>query len=141
MRKYPSAVRPPWRKGRSRGSASLVSKRALLASVRATTSVGTPIMSEARRAATSFWMNSPDGRRTSRGTQAQVGVHLPRVVAACRDLPAAHVDRPQARPNLLDRLVPGEGAQRCDIAIRIQEPPQLFRAEFRERVPDADRPA
>src|SRR5947209_627817 len=54
MQKNPSAVRLPVRNSWSRGSISLVSRWALLASVRAIISVGTPITSAASRAATSF---------------------------------------------------------------------------------------
>jgi hypothetical protein len=50
-------VRSPVRNGRSRSSTSLVSSLALSASVRATSRVGTPITSAARRAATSVRMN------------------------------------------------------------------------------------
>src|SRR5206468_4038732 len=57
MRKNPSAVLSPVRNAWSLGSASLVTRRTLFASVRATRTVGTPMTSEARRAATSFWMN------------------------------------------------------------------------------------
>jgi hypothetical protein len=82
-----------------------------------------------------------DVRDAVRRIQTEIGVHLSGVVAVRRDLPAAHVNRTQARAHLLDRLVPRQGAERCNIAIRIEEPPELFGAEFRKRVPDADRPA
>src|SRR5216683_1359040 len=54
MRKKPSDVRAPVQNLRSRISMSLVRSWALSASVRAITSVGTPITSAANRAATNF---------------------------------------------------------------------------------------
>src|ERR1039457_4496495 len=62
--KKPSVVRPPVRKGVSRGSISLNNRPALLASVRATSRVGIPITSAARRAAISFCTNSEIGTTT-----------------------------------------------------------------------------
>ena len=50
----PSAVFSPVRNGSSCASIPLVSNRALLASVRAISTVGTPITSAARRAANNF---------------------------------------------------------------------------------------
>ena len=64
MPKKPSGVLSPVRNSRSRGSTSVVSRWALSASVRAMISVGTPITSAARRAATSFWIASPVGTST-----------------------------------------------------------------------------
>src|SRR5581483_8475016 len=63
-RKNPSTVRWPVRNGRSRGSASFVSSVAASASVRATSTVGTPRTSAARRAAVSVATNWPVGTRT-----------------------------------------------------------------------------
>ncbi len=63
-RKKPSAVRSPVTKGRSRSSTSLVISVAACASVRATTSVGTPQTSAARRAAFSVLMCWPVGMST-----------------------------------------------------------------------------
>src|SRR3989441_7616799 len=62
--KNPSVVRSPVRKRRSYSSQSLVSRVALLASVRATRIVSTPHTSAARRAAMSFVMNSLVGTST-----------------------------------------------------------------------------
>ena len=64
MRKKPSGVRSPVTNGASAGSTSLVSSRALSASVRAITSVGTSAMSAARRAATRVRMKWPVGTST-----------------------------------------------------------------------------
>ena len=64
MRKKPSGVRSPVRNGRSRSSTSLVSSWALLASVRATISVGTPETSAASRAAVSVRMKAEVGMST-----------------------------------------------------------------------------
>ena len=63
-RKNPSAVRSPVTKRWSYSSQSLVSNVALLASVRAIRIVSTPHTSVARRAATSFVMNSLVGTST-----------------------------------------------------------------------------
>ena len=63
-RKKPSAVRSPVRNGLSRSSTSVVSRSAASASVRATTSVGTPHTSAASRAAFRVRMCCPVGIST-----------------------------------------------------------------------------
>ncbi len=63
-RKNPSGVRSSPMNWRSRGSTSLVISLALLASVRAIRTVGTPRTSAASRAAISFCSNSEVGTST-----------------------------------------------------------------------------
>src|SRR2546427_8031031 len=84
---------------------------------------------------------SHDVRDTVGRVQAQIGVHLTRVVAVRRDLPSAQVDRTESCADLLDRLVPGEGAEGLDVVFRTEELPEPFGPELRERVPDPDGPA
>ena len=60
----PSSVRTPVQNGRSAGSMSLVSRFAELASVRATTRIGTPLTSAASRAAISALTCCAVGTRT-----------------------------------------------------------------------------
>ena len=82
----------------------------------------------------------PDDVRNAVGRiQAQIRIHLARAVAVRGDLPAAQIDGLKAGPDLLDRLVPGEGPEGADTAFRLQETPQTSGAPFGEGVPDADR--
>jgi hypothetical protein len=58
-----------------------------------------------------------------------------------RDLPARQVDRLEAGPDLLDRHVPGERAERRDVRLGVEELPEPLRPEGRDRVVDLERPA
>src|SRR5436190_2169481 len=151
MRKNPSAVLSPVRNAWSLGSASLVTRRALFASVRATRTVGTRMTCEARRAATSFWMNSPVGTTTlpprcphffaaaswsSKWTPAAPASIIAFVISnAWSDPP-----KPSCA-DLLDRVVSGEGPEGLDVVFRPEELPEPFGPELREGVPDRDRTA
>src|SRR5207247_3285705 len=75
----------------------------------------------------------PDDVRNAVGRiQAQIRIHLARAVAVRGDLPAAQIDGLKAGPDLLDRLVPGEGPEGADTAFRLQETPQTSGAPFGE---------
>jgi hypothetical protein len=73
--------------------------------------------------------------------EAEVGVHLPRVVRVRGDLPSAQVDGLKPGPDLLDRLVPREGSEGRDKAVAMEELPESFGPKLRERVSDSDRTA
>ena len=64
VRKKPSTVRSPVMNGRSLSSTSLVTRSAASASVRASSTVGVPITSAARRAETSLDTASRVGTST-----------------------------------------------------------------------------
>ena len=83
-------------------------------------------------------------RRTTLGTlfagiEALVGVDLPREVRVGRHLPAAEVDRLEARLHLLHRLVAGERAERVHVIALGQQVPEPPRAQVRQRVLDRAR--
>src|SRR5260370_245364 len=121
MGKNPSEVRSrELMKRRSRSSESDVSRLADWASVRAMMTVGMPATSEARRAQTSLVMNS------CMGTSA---------------LPAADVDRLEARAHQLHGLVAGDGSERMDVVLGVDQVPELLGAEERQRVVQTDRAA
>src|SRR5206468_3113610 len=73
--------------------------------------------------------------------ETQIGIHVARVVSVRRDLPSAQVDRAKSRPDLLDRLVAGEGTEGRDVPLSVKELPQPFRPELREGMPDPYRTA
>src|SRR2546427_897233 len=71
--------------------------------------------------------------------QAQIGVHVTRIIPVRRDLPSAQVDRAESGADLLDRLVPGEGPEGLDVVFGPKEFPEPFGPKFRKRVPDPNR--
>src|SRR2546428_962495 len=79
-----------------------------------------------------------DVRHAVRGIETQVRVHLARVVPVRRDLPAAQVDRPESRTDLLDRVVPSQCSEGGDEPVQIQETPETLGAPFRQGVANAD---
>src|SRR5690606_32900217 len=54
-------------------------------------------------------------------------------------LPAREIDRLQARPHHLHGLVAGDGAERRQIGLRMQEVPETVRAALGERIADLER--
>ena len=64
-----------------------------------------------------------DLRHTVGGIEALVGVHLPGEVRVGGHLPAAKVDRLEARLDHLHGLVAGQRAQRGDVVILVQQLP------------------
>ena len=71
--------------------------------------------------------------------EALIRIGLAREVRVGRDLPAAQVDRLEACLHLLDRLVPGQGAQRVHVIACREEVPEPSRSHVRQRVLDLDR--
>src|SRR5207244_11990342 len=55
-----------------------------------------------------------------------------------RDLPAGTLSRLQSRPDLLERLVPGERTESVDEGCGFEQTPKLFRAAPRQGVFDDD---
>ena len=80
-------------------------------------------------------------RHAVRGVEALVGVDVGGEVAVRGDLPAGEVDRLQARLRHLHRLAAGEGAERGDVVLLGQQPPELLGAVPGERVLDLERAA
>jgi hypothetical protein len=72
--------------------------------------------------------------------EALVGVHLPGLVGVAGHLPAAAVDGLQPRLDLLDGLVAGQGAERRDIGLGVEQLPQPFGPQAGQRVLDVDGP-
>ncbi len=75
-----------------------------------------------------------DGRHRVGGVEALVGVGVPAEVGVRGDLPAGQVDGLEAGPDLLDRLVAGEGAEGVDVVLGVQEVPEALGAEPGEGV-------
>jgi hypothetical protein len=67
-----------------------------------------------------------------------VGIHGACRIGVGRHLPAGKVDRLQAGADLLHGLVAGDGAERVDEILLVDELPQPVGAHFREAVPDLD---
>src|SRR5207245_272620 len=120
MQKKPSAVRLPVRNSRSRGSMSLVSRWALLASVRAIISVGDqgskPIDSVLSLSMVNLiragqrLIDAPDDiGHAIHWIQALVGIHLASIVGIGGHLPTAHIDSLQSSFDLLNGLITGHG--------------------------------
>src|SRR6266568_2821780 len=66
--------------------------------------------------------------------EALVRVGLPGQVGVRGDLPAGQVDRREAGPDLLYRLVAGQRAQRVHVVLGVQQRPQPLGAEPGQRV-------
>ena len=76
------------------------------------------------------------GRDAVRRIEALIRVHVAGEVPVGRDLPAGEVDRLQPRLRHLDGLAAGESAERRDVLVRAEEPPELLGAVPGERVLD-----
>ena len=84
----------------------------------------------------------PHHRRDAVGrVEALVGIDVRGEVAVRGDLPAGEVDRLQARLRHLHRLAAGEGAERGDVVLLGEQPPELLGAVPGERVLDPQRAA
>ena len=81
-----------------------------------------------------------DGRHAIDRIEALIGIHVAAGVGVRRDLPARQVDRLQPGLYLLHRLVAGEGAQRRDEILLMQQLPELARTIFGQRMMDRQRP-
>ncbi len=80
-------------------------------------------------------------RHAVRGIEALVRVDVRGQVAVGGDLPAGEVDRLQTRLRHLHRLAAGERAERGDVVLLRQQPPELLRPVPGERVLDPERTA
>ena len=80
-------------------------------------------------------------RDAVRRVEALVGIDVRGEVAVRRDLPAGEVDRLQPGLRHLHRLAAGEGAERGDVVLLGEQPPELLGAVPGERVLDPERAA
>ena len=80
-----------------------------------------------------------DERRSAvRGVEALVGVRVPGEIGVRGDLPAREVDGLKPGFDHLHGLGSGQGAERCDVRLPLEELPEPLRSETRERVLDPD---